>query len=83
KDEINSLQYDENITLEENKSVIDELVKLLKTNVEDARIASGLNKTNISKHNLQIYTLDGKKIDSISKSGLYIINRRKRYVILE
>ena len=80
KEEIDGLEYDQSKSLSDNMAAVDAIIKQLKTDLENARIAAGMNGIITSDGNLQIHTLDGRKVDSIGKSGFYIINGVKKYV---
>ncbi|MCQ2094225.1 MAG: leucine-rich repeat domain-containing protein [Bacteroidaceae bacterium] len=80
KEEIEGLEYDQSKSLSDNMAAVDAIIRQLKTDLENARIAAGMNGIITSDGNLQIHTLDGRKVDSIVKSGFYIINGVKKYV---
>ncbi len=80
KNSIDALNYDEEMTLAENKGVIDGIIDLLKENIDAQRAAVGIYGIDASADNLKVHSLDGKKIDTINKSGIYIINGVKKYV---
>lgn len=43
-------------------------------------IATGIEKVEISNEKEGIYDLSGRKIDTITKAGIYIVNGKKRHV---
>ncbi|MCQ2094805.1 MAG: C10 family peptidase [Bacteroidaceae bacterium] len=80
KDRINEFVYNEGLSLADNMSMIDAEINQLKSDLEKIRIAAAIYQINNSSDNLKIYTLDGKRIEVLSKSGIYIINGVKKFV---
>ena len=83
KDRLSKLVYDEDKSFAENLIIIDSIFNQLESDLENTRISVGIENHNNRSGNMQIHTLDGKKIDVLTKSGIYIINGKKRYVVIK
>ena len=81
--DIDALNYDESKSLDDNKALVDGIIDQLQKDVENARIDSGIYGVKASNGEAEIYTLDGKKVDTVVESGLYIINGVKKYISLK
>ena len=76
---IAALDYDENKTLAQNKSLVDAIIDQLVIAIQEQRTVDSISMINarIDTGDVQVYTLSGKKISRVVTSGIYIINGKK------
>lgn len=72
QDKLKTLSYDENISLDENKAVVNQLIASLEEEIETIVSSTGITNINNDRKALEIYNINGTKASSTNK-GMFII----------